>query len=290
MQNVIIINPNRLEKIKEKIRRDGFEKLQVVADFDKTLNSCFVNGKKIASLISILRDEHYLTPDYSEKAQALYDKYHPLEADPNIPLQEKKKLMHEWWTTHYDLLIKSRLRKNDLAKAIQSENLALRPGAEEFFDFLHSREIPLLIFSAAGLGAETIALYLEKSGKLYENIHIISNAFVFDKDGLVVGVKEPIVHTFNKDYAIVKQYPVFEKLKERKNIILLGDSAGDADMTAGFEHSAIIKIGFLNEHAEDSRILQSFKEIFDVVILNDGPMDCVNELIKSLMLNNSTLL
>lgn len=287
MGNIIITNHDKLEQNKEKIRLDGVEKLQIVSDFDKTLTSCFVNGKKIVSLISILRDEHYLTPDYSEKAQALYNKYHPLENDPAISLEEKKKLMREWWTAHYDLLIKSGLHKKDLAKAAQSENLKLRSGADDFFDFLHSHNIPLLILSAAGLGAETISLYLERNSKLYENVHIISNAFIFNEDGLVVGVKEPIVHTFNKDYTAVKQYPVFEKLKERKNIILLGDSLGDADMMEGFDYGAIIKIGFLNENTDNFQVLQSYKEIFDAVILNDGPMDFVNELMKSLAAGNA---
>lgn len=281
MQNIIITNQDNLEQAKEKIRQDGMEKLQVVSDFDKTLTSCFINGKKIASLISILRDEHYLTSDYSAKAQALYDKYHPVETDPNIPFEEKKMLMREWWTVHYDLLVKSGLHKKDLEKAVQSENLKLRSGAGKFFDFLHSHNIPLLILSAAGLGAETISLYLQKYNKLYDNVQIISNAFIFNEDGLVVGVKEPIVHTFNKDYTTVKQYPIFEKLKERKNIILLGDSLGDADMMNGFEYDAIIKIGFLNENGADAAAMQSFREKFDIVILNDEQMDYINELMKS---------
>ena len=221
--NVIIPNADKLEETKIKIMADGPEKLYVVSDFDKTLTSCFVNGKKIVSLISILRDEHYLTPDYAEKAQVMYDKYHPIEIDQNISFAEKEKAMHEWWTTHYDLLIKSGLSKKDLENVAKSNKISFRAGSLDFFDFLYEHNIPLLILSSAGVGAETISLYLENYHKLYKNIHVVSNTFIWDDNDRVVGVKEPIIHTFNKDYTSVRQFPFYSELEKRKNVILLGD-------------------------------------------------------------------
>ena len=304
-ENIIITNQERLEEIKQRMMADGVEKLQVVSDFDKTLTSCFVDGQKITSLISILRDEHYLTPDYSEKAQALYDKYHLIEIDPKILSEEKKKLMHEWWFLHYQLLIKSGLTKTDLKNVVESKKIALRPGALDFFDFLNSHNIPLVILSSAGVGAETIALYLEKFAKLYDNIYIASNEFVWDENEKVLGVKEPIIHTFNKDFSAVKEFTFYKKIETRKNVILLGDGLGDADMLNGFEYDNVIKIGFLNENSKGElaafknnydiiilndgsmdHVLESFKKAFDVVILNDGPMDFVNILLKELAVNS----
>ncbi|MDP1833662.1 MAG: HAD-IB family phosphatase, partial [Candidatus Moranbacteria bacterium] len=275
-------------------------------DFDKTLTSCFVNGEKIVSLISILRDEKYLTPDYPEKAQALYDKYHPLETDPKIPLEEKKTLMHSWWSEHYELLVKSGLAKNDLARVAQSEKISLRPGAVEFMDFLRKNGIPLVILSAAGLGFEMIQMYLEKHGVSYDNIHIVSNVLKWDENGKAVGVQEPIIHTFNKNYETVKKLEFFSEVKARKNIVLLGDGEGDAAMIEGFEYDNIIKIGFLNEGVtvdlekfKDSYdvlvlndgpmdyVLKSFADLFDVVILDDAPMDFVNVLMRELVLTQN---
>lgn len=299
--NIIIPNKEKLEKIREKIIADGPEKLHVVSDFDKTLTSCFVDGKKIASLISILRDEHYLTPDYSEKAQALYDKYHPIEIDPNISVEEKEKAMHEWWSTHYDLLIQSGLQKKDLESVAKSNKILFRPGALDFFKFLFEHHIPLLILSSAGVGAETIRLYLENFNVFYKNIYIASNSFLWDKDK-VIGVEQPIIHTFNKNYISVKQHAFFQEFAERKNVILLGDGLSDADMIRGFEYNNLIKIGFLNENSKGELakfeqvydviilkdgpmdyILESFKNAFDVIILNDGPMDYVNNLLRDIV-------
>ncbi len=280
MQNVIITNNEKLSELKKRIALGGAQRLQVVSDFDKTLTSCFVNGTKIPSLISILRDEKYLTPDYPEKAQALYDKYHPMEIDPKIPLAKKQVLMHSWWSEHYALLVKSGLTKQDLARVAQSKKIALRPGAVEFMDFLHQQDIPLVILSAAGLGFETIQMYLENKNVLHENIHIVSNVLQWDEKGKAVGVQEPIIHTFNKNYAAVKKLEFFGTLRERKNIILLGDGEGDAAMVEGFEYDNIIKIGFLNEGV--SVDLEKFKNSYDVLVLHDGPMDYVLESFTSL--------
>lgn len=282
-ENVIITDEKKVKEIKDKIETEGAAKLHVVSDFDKTLTSCFVDGQKIVSLISILRDEHYLTPDYSAKAQALYDKYHPIEIDPNISLGEKKAKMREWWMVHYDLLVKSGLSKDDLKKVTESKKLFLRPGASEFLNFLHERQIPLVILSAAGLGSETISLYLERNRLLYDNIFIASNKFIWDESGKVKGVEEPIIHTFNKDYSSVKKFPFYKNIKDRKNVILLGDGLGDADMIKGFEYDNILKIGFLNEDAENSAIRESFEKAFDILILDDGPMDYLNNLSKNLV-------
>ena len=302
--NVIIPNAEKLEEKKRRIMADGPEKLHVVSDFDKTLTSCFVNGKKIVSLISILRDEHFLTPDYSAKAQAMYDKYHPIEIDSNIPMAEKEKAMHEWWTTHYDLLIKSGLSKKDLESVAKSNKVSFRAGAMEFFDFLYAHNIPLLILSSAGVGAETISLYFENYHKLYKNIHVISNTFIWDDNDRVIGVKEPIIHTFNKDYTSVKQFPFYDELATRKNVILLGDGLSDVNMMNGFEYDNLIKIGFLNKNSKGELadfknvydiiilndgtmdyVLESFKKNFDAIILNDGPMNFVNNLLRDVIIN-----
>lgn len=281
-KDIIISDRVKLGEIKEKIIDDGPVKLHVVSDFDKTLTSCFVGGKKIVSLISILRDGHYLSSDYSQKAQALYDKYHPLEIDPNIPPEEKEKIMYEWWSFHYNLLAQSGLNKKDIKKAAETDKISFRPGALEFFDFLNKNEIPLLILSGSGLGEEVISLFLEEHKILYSNIFIVSNTFVWDKNENFIRVNEPIIHSLNKDYSSVKKFPFYKKIKERKNIVLLGDGVEDAKMVEGFDYDNIIKIGFLNENSQEQ--LTDFKNNYDVIILNDGSMDYVNVLLRELVI------
>lgn len=234
----------------------------------------------MASLIAILRDGDYLTPDYREKAHALASKYAPMEKDPNLSLQEKKKAMDEWWATHFDLLIKSGLNKKDLEKVTESSNIQLREGALEFIDFLREKNIPLVIMSASGLG-EAIFMYLQKHGRLYDNVHIITNQYEWDKNGNAISVKKPLIHALNKDETLVKDSPsIFEKIEDRKNVLLLGDSPNDIGMVEGFDHKNLIKIGFLNEKVSEN--LEEYRENFDVVLTNDASMDFANRFIREI--------
>jgi 5'-nucleotidase len=255
--------------------------MHVLADFDRTLTKAFVNGKNIPSLISILRDGNYLTLDYAKKANDLYTKYHPIEIDPLVPDEEKKRMMHEWWTTHFDLLIKSGLNKKDLIGVVNDGKVKFREEFLEFIGFFKMYSIPLVILSSSGLGGDTISMILKKEGKLYDNIYIISNSYKWDENGNAISVKQPIIHVMNKDETAIRDYPFFGVIKDRKNVLLLGDSLGDINMVKGFEYDNLIKIGFLNENMEEN--LESYKRNYDIVILNDSSLKYVNNLLRELV-------
>jgi len=280
-ENIIIPRPKELEKFKKSISKGGAERLHILSDFDKTLTKALVNGKSIPSLISILRNGDYLTPDYALKAQELYDKYHPIEVDPKISLGEKKKAMQEWWMIHFDLLIKSRLNKKDLEKVIESKEIQLKDGFGEFINFLREKNIPLVIMSSSGIGGDAIPMYLKKQGKLYDNVHIISNSYEWDKEGYAIAVKQPIIHVMNKDETVIQDFPVFDIIKERKNVLLLGDSLDSVRMVKGFDYDNLIKVGFLKEKIEEN--LEHYKRDFDIIILNDSSMDYINRLLREII-------
>jgi len=272
-----------LIKVIDNINKGGPEKLHVLADFDRTLTKAYVNGKIVDSLISILRIYNYLTPEYSQKSEKLFKKYYPIEISQNISRKVKKRAMQEWWTKHLNLLIQSGLSKNEIKKAMFSGKVKLRKGATEFFRLLNKENIPLIIMSSTGLGSNAIKWYLQKEKILTNNTYIISNEFEWDNNGRAIGFKSPIIHTMNKNETIIKKFPIYKKIKDRKNVILLGDSPADVDMIAGFEYNNLIKIGFLNEKIRKN--IKIYKKSFDVVILNDGPMDYINKLIKKLASN-----
>jgi len=280
-KDIIITNPTKLEDLKKSISKDGIKSLHILTDFDKTLTTLFVNGEKVPSLISVLCNGDYLTPDYVQKANQLYNKYHPIEIDPNVPTEEKKKIMNEWWMTHFDLLIKSGLNKKDVENIIKSRKIKLRHGFSDFVNVLKENNIPLIIMSSSGLGDEAISMYLKQEEKLYNNIHIISNSYKWDENGKLIDVKKPIIHVMNKDETAIQNFPAFEIIKDRKNVLLLGDSLSDIGMIKGFDYNNLIKIGFLNENVEEN--LESFKANYDALILNDSSMDYVNQLLKEIV-------
>jgi HAD superfamily hydrolase (TIGR01544 family) len=280
MKNVIISDKENFERIKKIIISQGINKFHVVADFDRTLTKAFADGKAIPSIISVLRNENYIYEEYSEKAKALAEKYHPLEIDTKILLNEKKKYMEEWWKKHFELLIEYGLNKKNLERIINSGKVEFREGAKEFLDLLHEKNIPLIIISSSGVG-DLIPMYLEKNGKLYDNVHVIANFYKWDEKGKAIGMENSIIHVFNKDETSVKNHPsIYKEIKERKNVLLLGDSLGDLGMIKGFSYENLLKVGFLNEEVE--RDFNEYNKNFDMVITNDFNMNYVNELIKKI--------
>lgn len=68
-------------------------------------------------------------------------------------------------------------------------------------------------------------------------------------------------------------------VKERKNMILLGDSLGDIHMSEGVnaDPQGMMKLGFLNDRTER---LHEYLEHFDLVILDDPGFDIPLEILK----------
>jgi len=282
MEKVILVNKEKLKKKIKAIRKDGPEKLFVLSDFEGTLTKVFYCGKKRPSLISILRSEKYLGENYSQKAKALYEKYHPIEMDPRVPLKIKKEKMEEWWKTHYKLLKESGLKRYHLKKIITSKKIKLREKSDKFFNLLKGKSIPLIIFSSSGLGADLILMFLRKEKKLFDNVFVVGNVLKWDSKGKFIGSKEPIIHSLNKDGETFKKFPaVFEKIKKRKNILILGNDIDDLLVTKGLNIKSSIKVGFLNEMVKE--LLEDYKKHFGLLILNDGTMDAVNEMLKNIL-------
>lgn len=281
MSNIIIPNQKNFNEKLQNIIAWWPEKFHVIADFDRTLTKAFAEWKPTVSLITRLQNG-FFPPEYAEKSNAIFNKYHPIEIDATIPLEEKKKAMTKRRDEQFTLMLSYGLTRKIIENAMDSEETNFRAWCAELFDSLYDKKIPLLILSASGLGYDSIYYCLKHENKLYENIDIISNDFVRDEDGKAIGVREPIIHSFNKDETVVKNFPIYEDIKDRKNILLLGDGLWDAQMADGFDYENIIKVWFLNNDTPDNR--EKFSETFDLIILDDGDMEEVNKIIKKLVI------
>lgn len=270
---------NQLQEKLNKIKSDGLSKLHIVADFDRTLTKCFLDGKKIPSAIALIREGGYLTDDYPKKAFELFDKYHPIELDETLDYNYRYEKMHEWWEIHKKLLIESGMHQDIIENIIKNYPKMFREGTIEFLNYLSVHNIPLLIFSS-GIG-NLIEGYLKKENSLTNNIHILSNTFEFNEEGFAIGYKNEIIHVLNKSETKINNKDYLDLIETRKNIILLGDSMGDLGMVDNLKTQTLIKIGFLNEDVENK--LSLYQENFDIVITDDGSMNYVLELLKQLI-------
>ena len=280
MENIIIPDSEKLEEIKKAIKSDDYNKLQIMADFGRTLTRYFINGEKAPTSFAQIREKEYLGQEYQDKANELFDKFHPIEIDSNLSAEEKNPILTDWWKKHLELMVKYGISQDIIINFIVKKGLVpLRIGIEEFTDLLYSKNIPLLIISQ-GLGD----IYLEALNnidRITYNVRFISNLFEFDENGKATGVKEVIIHPYNKDKVQLQKFSFFDE--GRKNVILLGDQIEDVGIVKSFQYDNLIKIGFLNDTNPDEEKLEAFKKNFDIIITGDGSLDYVNNLLKELI-------
>lgn len=177
-------------------------------------------------------------------------------------------------------MIDSGLNQSDLQDIVQNGHIRFREGVPEFLDFLYQNQIPLVILSASGCG-DAIQMFFQKIGKDYPNIYYVTNQFNWDANGQAISSKGLTIHCFNKDETVLSQIPdVYSKIKDRQNVILLGDSLGDLSMIEGFEYQNLLKVGFLNFDFEKLR--NHYLQAFDLVLEGDGDFQAVNDLLLEL--------
>ncbi|KAM2028701.1 hypothetical protein FF1_040033 [Malus domestica] len=278
-----------LKKI-DAIRDAGPAKLQVIADFDATLTRYRVNGCRGQSSHGLLQQEN---PEYDRKRQELYEHYHPLEFSPTIPLEEKTKLMEEWWGRTHGLLVEGGVTYDGIKQSVADSTIAFREGVVELFEFLEERDIPVLIFSA-GLADIIEEVMRQKVHRLFKNVKIVSNRMEFDDNGRLLSFRGKTIHSLNKnEHALDMAGPLHDRLgdvdgppyenasvKTRLNVLLLGDHIGDLGMSDGLNYENRISVGFLNDNVENS--LDGYRKAFDMVYLNDAPMWGVVKLVSQL--------
>lgn len=277
---VHIKNPELFAQKKRAIQEAGKAAWFIISDFDRTLTYGTFNGKKTPSIISLLRDGNHLSEDYAEKAHQLFDHYHAIECDSSLPLEYRKAQMWEWREKHDELLIASKLRLADLKDIAQNGHLQLRKSVGECLRKLDENWIPLVIFSASGCG-DAIPLFMQYNACDFPNISYVINRFSRDEIGFAKGIEGEIIHALNKDEWVFSKFPKLrEKLEKRKNVILIGDGLGDAEMAQGSNHETLLKIWILT--LETPELLKAYEEAFDLVLIGDDDFDEIKALIDEL--------
>ncbi len=282
---VYIRNRRELSSKVDYFRDAGVNNLHVISDFDKTLTKAFMYGF-VHTSSQIIKQKQYFSDEFLEKTNKLFDHYHPIEKDLSLPLEEKTEKMIEWWEKSSSLFVEYGLNKNIIKDAVKL--IQLRDGCYDFIDALNSHDIPLLIFSA-GQG-DVIEEFFRYRKKLNANLHIVSNFYEYDAEGISRGYdKENMIHIMNKNFSHVKNEDYIKKIKNRETVLLLGDSISDKDMSQGLDYANIIEVGFFNDSLIDFSLdnlmknLRYYIDKFDVVIANDGDMRYVNDILNSIV-------
>jgi HAD superfamily hydrolase (TIGR01544 family) len=247
----------------------------VIADFDGTLIKKVVDGKRVASLMSIMVQGEYVDKEVVATALQLLAHYYPIELDHTLSTQERAVFMEEWWEENYKAFKKYRLNIQSLHQLCDSPLLHLRDHLTEFLDFLHRQDVPLIIYSASGIGHDAIRLVLEKNNVLTPNVRICSNQLVFDEDGYFVEVQRPIIHSANKTGENLLKNNHLSQPPLRRQCLLIGDSLDDMRMSEGIDFAEVIKVAFADEAAAPK-----FAELFDIVLPLEGGFKEIRELFE----------
>ena len=198
--------------------------------------------------------------------------------------------MLEWYAKSNEVLISERFERSELVRAVsqarQDGLIGLRAGVRQLFDTLAAHRVPLLVFSAGISNViEEVFSQLDCPLSLRDSdeslTRIVGNKMLFDSEGRLTAFESPLIHMYNKNQSVV---PAFV---QRQHVIVLGDSIGDAQMADGAATppQQVLKVGFLNESAEDTRRLAQFEEAFDIIILGDGTMQPVLNLLEKIFAN-----
>ena len=135
-------------------RLRSVDRLVIVADFDRTITTAFVDaaaGVAGSTSHGILESCSVLSPAYRAQAQALLDKYHPIEFSATLSKEEKLPIMQEWYRQSHALLLEEDISEGTIRQAVADASIRIRPGFAELRREAASRGIPLVVFSA-GLG------------------------------------------------------------------------------------------------------------------------------------------
>jgi len=279
--NVEVADQKAAEEKISNIIQGGPSKLQFIVDFDYTLSRAHKEGKPVDCSWGVFENYHELPSDYHQKVKSVRDKYYPIEIDVTISLEKKIPLMIEWYKEANKLLAESKVKSSWFPSMVKESNCELRDGTNTLLNKLHEVNIPVLVLSA-GLG-NLIEEIMTHFGVLNDNTTLISNFLEFDSDGVVVGLKddENLIHMYNKSDIIGKKSQG-DNFKNRKNVIVMGDSLGDLKMADGVvDPEEILTIGFLNKNISES--LEVYKQNFDIVLVDDQSMNFPNSLLSELL-------
>lgn len=279
-KSVHIRDPEKVEQIIRNIVNGGKDKLQVVADFDRTLTKFHKNGVMNPTSHNALERSSLLPANYSDEAHKLRGIYYPIEIDHKLTVDEKVPYMVEWWTKAHDLLLKCQPTRDTIIRLAEEAHIELREGCDWLFPQLHKHQVPLLVLSA-GIG-DVIEAVIRQHSLLFDNVKVVSNYMEFDEKGVLVGFQGELIHVFNKNENAVHNSDYFDLLESRENIILLGDSLGDLRMADGATKAKnVLRIGFLNVSGEE--LLSQYMDNFDIVLLTDETFEVPNAIIRELL-------
>jgi len=302
----------------EAIIRGGPSKLAIVSDWDRTITKgTSLSSHGVVDRISGLRT------GCSDTMKANTKKYLPIEQDPDLTIEQKLPHMRDWYRLNHNAFVDCGITRGMLQNATRTligegdGTLQVRSGATHTMSLASWLGIPFIIFSAGltdviemALGAELhtnqdwrnttpVSSVINRGNfsgtspntTIDNSLNIVSNKMQWstdDRNGVLTGFSEPLIHMFNKDQSQVPAH--LQPVVSRPHVLLLGDGLGDAAMIDGNREppAHVLRVGFLN-YQDPEPYIDKYTTAFDIVLLGDRSMAPINDIIRASALNAKPL-
>ena len=267
-------NPTAEAKVKN-ICIHGVNKLHVVMDFDKTIT----HSDSLTSF-RIIETSKLVSDKYQQKVKELFDYYNPIELDLSLPYIERFNHMNDWLFKSRDLFIDEGLNCSRISDIIyeQKHNVFFKKGVKNLFKLCHANSIPVLILSA-GLG-DVIKPILKQKRCNYKNIHIISNFFCLEDHAK----KSEYISVYTKNTGPILKSKYAKQIIDRPNVLVIGDSLGDANMIDNIHSEIALKIGFVTNPIN----LDIYNKCFDIALVKCDNFDLICKIIHDIISADNT--
>lgn len=284
-ERILVKNPEGLKMKLKSIQSMGKEQFAIFSDFDYTLTVNNCDGKNADSTFSVLSRSEYVSSQYKKQIKELFLKYSPLEKSNSITSEQKKEYMNTWWREAQNLVIQEKLDQTKLKNSIKNSTLSFRHGILEFINSCYEFSTPLYIVSA-GLGS-IIKASFEMLGNQLDTeiknwIKFVCSEDKFDANGILSGFSEQLVTSQNKN-EVLKSIP---GVNSRTNACVIGDLIVDQEMVNDLKLTNKFTIGYFNSIGNDSSLLEHYMNSFDIVITNEGNLNCISYILRKLFDSN----
>jgi len=195
--------------------------------------------------------------------------------------------MVEWWNHATEVFLAEKFTAEKFKEMVVEANgrVFLRDGCDELFEQCAKFEVPLLIFSA-GVGNVIDELVNLKNLNTAQ-MHVIANRLVFDEKTRLAShyERDEPIHVFNKQESLIFGTPYHAQVASRGNVLLMGDSLGDVNMSQGMEHDTVFRIGFLNVGVGKNveQFIPEYGNKFDIVLIGDGTLNVALAVFRSIV-------
>ena len=163
-------------------------------------------------------------------------------------------------------------------------SVPLRQGAAELLANLAWGAVPTTLFCS---GSGDVAAQLLTShgvtgpdGGLPPNLRLVANFFRASPDGAVQGLSSPLVHALNKNLTTAAALYPGTDFTSKRNCVVIGSSPEAVGCTHGLECEEVLSIGFMKLTADFMERFPAYLESFDVVVLGDGSLGYVNDILQ----------